>query len=104
MTVQEFMECGLLQEINRRIMHPIGLALSVKMEKGADLSTLEFGDILDRRDDPVGFVFGDLTCQTDLDKYAKVEAMLESKWPARVKKFGWLVQPIDTILDKSQLE
>lgn len=56
MTVQEFVDSGLLFEVNRRVLHPLGVAIEVKLEKeeGAEM---EFGGVWDCRDDPEGILF-----------------------------------------------
>jgi len=54
MTVKEFREQGYLQELNRRFLHPLGLALEVVLH---DDGTETFGEVWDSRDDPEGFMF-----------------------------------------------
>lgn len=56
MNLKEFVEIGLLQEINRRILHPMGLALSVYID---DDGKCGWGDIWDYRNDPEGIIFSD---------------------------------------------
>lgn len=65
-------ESGLLFELNRRILHPLGLALAVRLadEPGADTdSTVAM--IWDNRSDPEGIVFADETFAEGLTKLAK---------------------------------
>ena len=52
--VKEFREKGYLQEANRLFFHPLGLALSVDIDKEGNES---FGGIWDYRDDPEGMTF-----------------------------------------------
>ena len=54
MSVKEFREQGYLQEVNRQMLHPCGLALSVVVERNGDES---FGPIWDYRHDPEGIVY-----------------------------------------------
>ena len=55
MSVKEFVERGFLQEVNRRILHPCGLALVIHEWEG----TFEFAGVWDARDDPEGIIFAD---------------------------------------------
>jgi len=52
-SIQEFIERGFLQEINRRLLHPCGLALEVVK----DGDEWRFGGVWDSRDDPEGIMF-----------------------------------------------
>lgn len=85
MSVKEFVDSGLLQEINRRILHPIGIALCC-MEH--DDGTVRFHSIWDGREDPDGIIFESI----DVDKIKNVDTMLEKKRASRTLKFGWHVQ------------
>lgn len=49
-------DSGLLFEINRAVLHPLGLALVVVQE---DDGTIRFGGIWDNREDLEGIVFSD---------------------------------------------
>lgn len=55
MDVAEFRRLGYLQEVNRRLLHPLGLALEVAV--GPD-GTETLGRIQDHRDDPEGAWYG----------------------------------------------
>jgi hypothetical protein len=55
MPIKQFQDDGYLQEINRRLLHPCGLALEVKITDG-EVSALR---ILDARDDPEGIIFAE---------------------------------------------
>ena len=55
MSVKEFVERGFLQEVNRRILHPCGLALLVHEWDGE----FEFAGVWDARDDPEGIIFAE---------------------------------------------
>jgi hypothetical protein len=92
MTPKEFREMGLLQEVNRRFLHPMGLALETVIE---DDSSEHFGQVWDSRDDPEGFEFGEGDLIERKKKFDTVEAMFEAKRKMREKKFGWHIQPIE---------
>lgn len=85
--IREFREAGYLQEVNRRVLHPLGLALEVTVE--AD-GTEHLSGVWDYRDDPEGITFGD---GVDAEKAARVEDEIEAKRPAREALFGSLIQP-----------
>ena len=54
MDITEFRELGFLQEVNRRFLHPLGLALEVVLEPDG---TEHLGGVWDYRDDPEGMIF-----------------------------------------------
>jgi hypothetical protein len=108
MSLTEFQRLGYLQEVNRRFLHPLGLALAIPMRKDG------FGDyiadyqsdgtcdvtILDAREDPEGFVFADLT-DPDYEERARfIDEQWRARIPERTRVFGselfLTVQPIGT--------
>ena len=94
MSVKEFRELGLLQMINRKVLHPMGLALEVIVN--FDTKGQEFGEVWDYRDDPEGMAFDE--GEIDAEKAETAEAMFESKRSVREEKFGWHVQPVDVVI------
>lgn len=86
-SVKEFRRLGYLQELNRRFLHPLGLALSVKVrEDGTEV----LAEIWDYRDDPEGIRF----VQADLEPGARLVAdEWASRQPARFAALGYMVQP-----------
>lgn len=93
MPVKEFRELGYLQELNRRFLHPLGLALEVEIFPSGDE---RFGGIWDYRDDPEGCAFDPEV--TD-NKQAIQNAMriyheMAVKGEARVGLFGHVIQPL----------
>lgn len=91
MDLTEFRDCGLLQEINRLLLHPMGLALAV--EADASNAVTRIVGVLDMRSDPEGYVFGDGDEDVRARKAACVGAMFEAKRAARERAFGWHVEP-----------
>ena len=65
-SVKDFREMGLLYEVNRRVLHPLGLALEVAVEEDG---TASFGKIWDCRDDPEGILFGDEVARKGLRRF-----------------------------------
>ncbi len=90
MSVQEFRELGLLQEINRRVLHPCGLAIEVVIDTETGEET--FGGVWDFRDDIEGLIYRDE--DLDANKVESVEALLGSKKLVRFERFGYVIQPI----------
>jgi len=88
MSVKEFREQGYLQELNRRFLHPLGLALEVVVHPDG---TETIGEIWDSRDDPEGFIFGEN--MIDADKAIRIHKEGERKYEARHERFGWYTQP-----------
>lgn len=85
MSVAEFREKGYLQEVNRRLLHLCGIALSVTID---DDGTESFGPIWDYRDDPEGLVFGEYSQQ----KVWKVDQEITRHQITRLTNFGFVVQ------------
>lgn len=56
MDLQEFIDLGFLQEINRVLLHPAGLALAMVKPGGDDLTKTTMR-VWDYRDDPEGMFF-----------------------------------------------
>ncbi len=84
LSIKEFQDSGLLQEVNRLFFHPRGMALAIVRpddpndEDGWALHNIQVTD------DPEGFMF------TDLEPESGVEAslMLAERLYARMKMFG----------------
>lgn len=89
--VGEFHALGLISEINRQILHPLGLALAVVAE--ADGTVSGFGEIWDYRADPEGLIFGDDYAVLVAENARKVAALLAERSPARLEALGYVVQP-----------
>ncbi|MBW2632388.1 MAG: hypothetical protein JRC90_11665 [Deltaproteobacteria bacterium] len=95
MTAKEFMELGLLQEVNRRFLHPMGLALEVVIDDADD--SCVFGGVWDYRDDEEGMVFGEKISTSDVfkEKAERVNDMFEGKRDYRENNLGWHIQPTE---------
>lgn len=85
--IAEFRSGGYLQEVNRRFLHPPGLALEIVRE---DDGSEHLGGVWDYRDDPEGMEFGGV----DLAPYAeKIDGEWEAKRATREPALGFMVQP-----------
>ena len=86
---KEFRDLGLLQEVNRRFFHPLGLAMFVNIDEETGKDTI--GGIYDERHDPEGFFYGDI----DIEKVKSVKAIEDSRREARIQKLGYWVEPVE---------
>jgi len=98
-SIKEFREKGYLQELNRRFLHPLGLALEVIVsEDGSE----KLGGIWDYRDDKEGMHYGlndsEFTNQERLEafktKYNLIETEINEKRSRREKILGFYQEPI----------
>lgn len=87
MDISEFRKMGLLQEVNRRFFHPMGLALEVKIDEEGNES---LGGIWDYRDDPEGIHFD--PTRINETKIKNVDAAIDAKSEVRIKMFGNVIQ------------
>lgn len=90
MPIREFVETGYLHELNRTFLHPLGLAMEVRIEENGEWS---LGGVWDSREDPEGFLYAEGT----LD-YAKAERILQiriDRTIERVTRLGYWVQPVE---------
>jgi len=89
MDITEFREEGYLQELNRRFLHPLGLALEVVQEKdGREY----LGGIWDFRDDPEGLIFDDDVLKAD--RIAAIDSEWQRRGQSRLDGLGYVLQPV----------
>lgn len=98
MSVEEFRVQGYLQEVNRRFLHPLGLALSIETDTGGPE---KFGEIWDYRDDPEGMLFGDSMLEDPeaKEKACRINAEFAEKSKVRTEKYDRVVQLIPGVED-----
>lgn len=88
--VAELRELGVIQEINRLLLHPLGLALEVRIaEDGSET----LGRVWDYRDDPEGIAYGEDYDQFRAGKAVGVANAIEQKGLTRGPALGYIVQP-----------
>jgi hypothetical protein len=99
---REFREQGYLQELNRRFLHPLGLAMEIVVESNG----LEhLGGVWDYRDDPEGMVYGKTGDQeTDEQQHRimvanamRIENRLLMRREVRIEALGFFIQPVDKL-------
>lgn len=87
--IKEFRALGFLQEINRLVLHPCGLALEVIVDKETGEERL--GGVWDYRDDPEGMAYGEGPSE-ELAENVLLERVKHAG--ARLERFGWTIQPL----------
>lgn len=88
-SVKDFRDGGYLAEVNRRVLHPLGLALSVDI---AEDGTETFGPIWDCRDDPEGIVYDGSLLEKTTEMAEKIEREREARRGEREARLGFFVQ------------
>jgi len=81
---------GLLFELNRQVLHPLGLALAIW--ENDDGAIAGFAGLADHREDPEGMLFSEETLRSGLERLRAfgVTAIRAE----REKRLGFLVQPL----------
>ena len=93
MNIKEFREEGYLQEVNRRLLHPLGLALEVILEEDG---SERLGGVWDYRDDHEGIIFAE---SPDLWKMDNINQIKLDRLDTRMKALGFWVQGSDECPD-----
>lgn len=88
LTSDQIRSLGIVQEINRQLLHPMGLAMFVQVYPPNGRPTVCCG-IYDMRDDSEGLVFE--ACSPV--RAAAFAAAFEERRIVREQRFGWHVQP-----------
>ena len=88
MDAKEARRLGIIQEVNRRLLHPRGLALTVMVDN--DTGEVTYDGIQDFREDfDDGVTF--LDAELSQDKADRFDALIA---PRRLRALGRLVQPL----------
>lgn len=91
MDVKEFREMGLLAELNRAFLHPLGLAVEVNIDD--ETGEEKLGGIWDYRDDPEGILYGKDNFPTE--KIMKAQEFIKVKHKQRMEVLGFIYQNAD---------
>ena len=107
--LQEMIDGGYLQEVNRQFFHPLGLALEVKMtetvKQDSDTvlkTTYQLSGIWDCRNDPEGVNYSGLDDTSAKEKAAKIAKELEVRAKSRQESLGYIIQPIEGLSDANE--
>lgn len=87
--IQDFIDLGFLQEVNRKTLHPAGLALMIDVPDGSD-QTIAHMRIWDCRDDREGALFAPgVISQEKIRSVREIQAQFG---PFRAKLMGGSIQ------------
>lgn len=90
-TPEFLLESGLLFEINRKILHPFGLALEVDISD--DDKKIVFGNIWDHRDDPEGLIYAEEAFNVGKEKIEKfMKEFGDERLKTRLGILGYTIQ------------
>lgn len=100
LSLEDFRDIGYLQEVNRQVLHLVGLAMYIEIDNKTGKVTGV--GIIDYRDDPEGVFFPD---GPDPDKAERVyqEVMKRAKHRKRLFTGRGLAQPIHEAMDPQVL-
>jgi hypothetical protein len=96
--IKEFREKGYLQEVNRRFLHPLGLALEVKInEDGTEV----LGGVWDYREDSEGIYYDiENSDEERINNFKRkrnfIDSELEIIGKNRMNKLGFIEEPIES--------
>lgn len=93
MDLREFRDGGYLSEVNRRILHPLGLALAVNFDDDGKATGMF---VYDDRADPEGWRFGESIMEEVIAKAQLFQTEWEARRPVRFERLGYMVQPVTT--------
>lgn len=92
MDAKEFLDSGLLFQVNKEVLHPLGLAMEVTVE---DDGSARLSGIWDCRDDPEGMEYASSTFEHGATKYRKYMAdQGDAAIDSRLKALGFVVQQL----------
>lgn len=95
--LDELVDGGYLQEVNRRFFHPLGLALEATRFTAGTAKPMVI-QIQDHRDDLEGVAFTETPSR---DKFEKVYAEELRRRPIREKAVGFYIQPFSVSFDSA---
>src|SRR5271170_3845865 len=95
-SAKEFSERGYLQEVNRKFLHLLGLALEITIDEDDPDDEGYFSGVWDYREDPEGIIFGGPDDYgLDVQKAVNVQRDRREHNRERIKLFGDPIQPLD---------
>ena len=96
--IKEFREKGYLQEVNRRLLHPLGLALEVAIDPITKEEKVN--GIWDYRNDPEGLIYDlknsdEVRVNTFENKKNFIDEELKTRFEKRIEILGFDIEPIN---------
>lgn len=83
----DLLDMGIVSEINRQLLHPIGKKLAADRETGEIF-------VIDDSEDPEGVMFGPELMDRVRDAKQTFDSLWHERAIARVEACGWMVQPV----------
>lgn len=98
MFMQALLDTGLLFDLNRRVLHPEGLALGVQVNDQKEVMDVF---IWDAREDPEGITFTGEAFVTGAEKLHTYQQTTECKarQDARIERFGYVEQTYPVMVE-----
>ena len=97
LSAAEFRKRGYLQEVNRRFLHPLGLAMFI--DKDPDTGEESLGGVYDCQDEAEGVYYGWPAGSDGARIMGERAREVEAEWAARshprTEKLGFMVQPVE---------
>jgi hypothetical protein len=88
--IDQLRELGLLAEINRRVLHPLGLALEMSTDNRSEQATVR---VWDYRTDPEGVYFNGDESLVIMEEGARAaHQMMLDRRPVREEQLGYWIQ------------
>jgi hypothetical protein len=92
MDLREFLDSGLLFEINRTVLHPLGLAMEVTVSS-EDPSSVTISGIWDCRDEEEGVTYAPETFVRGSEKYQRfLDESGGERLRMRARRLGFVLQ------------
>ena len=96
MSIDEFVKEGYLQEVNRRLLHPMGVSLDLNSNASS---------IIDARDDIEGLYYDYIEMSEDEQmtmraRFDNIEDVIKKRKHKRKHILGFIIEPISKILKK----
>lgn len=97
-------ETGLLFEINRRVLNPFGLNLTISIDDYDD-NDLSLGPLLDHREEDVGIIMSQDMLEDGIEQFAKfLKDFGQEKLNNRMKELGFIEQRFEQLSDLDLFE
>ena len=95
LTPEQFKDLGYLLDLNRRFLHPQGMALEVIIDE--ETGDTSFGGVWDYRNDPEGIAFHQddwILGKIDIERAAQIAEEEKVKRRKREEWLGYVIQPL----------
>lgn len=92
MNIEEFRSEGYLTEVNRRVLHPLGLALEVDVN---DAGEWVLSGVWDYRDDPEGIRYEGPALEAASENASHIAQIEQQRRPVREATLGYFIQDVE---------